>query len=468
MPDSERSTRETSEVGGWIVVCPSWGTQHVLAAVTAQGCIQEGIEDTIRLDYDSRIGEGGYGSVFKGVVLAGPCAGDEVAVKRLHPGAADEQSIRREFELVLANQGSDCVIRLRGLFVNPGPRWYFVYDYHFLGDWAVFAKRSKGLPEKPAMKILRDLFRALAHLADRGVVHRDVKAENVLVTSSGGGVLTDFGLATRMDDKEEMSRKMGWLGRTAPEVLLGLARDGQGDVYGAGVSLYYALTLQLPFTVTLGPHGRQTRNFEVQLLNCTEVRRTSRECQDLLQQLLRSNPECRPSAALALRHPAVALVTDGKVQAPLPTKKKQHSLPPAQRLRPRSTVSGRTSSAGPRMRPRWLQHQPEPEPPSASEDEEADENHQEEQDRQRIHVEMPHLLPPSMPSRACSIDAFKYRDDLDLAAEGDSSPSTFSGRSLPHPPTIDHHSSTSWAGSPKSGQAKLCRCSKGCGRRRLS
>jgi serine/threonine protein kinase/formylglycine-generating enzyme required for sulfatase activity len=100
------------------------------------------------------------------------------------------------------------------------------------------------------VQIITQVAEALAFAHSRGVVHRDVKPSNLLVTPEGRAVLIDFGLA-RPNDATTITTagmELGSLPYMAPELLHGLSEpDSRGDVYSLGVALYQSLTLESPF-----------------------------------------------------------------------------------------------------------------------------------------------------------------------------------------------------------------------------
>ncbi|MBI1380972.1 MAG: protein kinase [Planctomycetaceae bacterium] len=100
-----------------------------------------------------------------------------------------------------------------------------------------------------ALRIARDLARALAHAHGRGVLHRDVKPQNALLGADGRVWLADFGLASAPEDVSLTGTRstVGSLPYMAPELLAGAAPDVRADVYGLGALLHELLLLRRPF-----------------------------------------------------------------------------------------------------------------------------------------------------------------------------------------------------------------------------
>jgi serine/threonine protein kinase len=102
-----------------------------------------------------------------------------------------------------------------------------------------------------AVRIVEKIARALGHLHEQGIVHRDVKPGNIIIDQRGGAWLADFGLV-RDVDASTMSHMDGLLGTVqyiAPEQILGdrTRTDHRSDLYSLGVTLYELVTLRRPF-----------------------------------------------------------------------------------------------------------------------------------------------------------------------------------------------------------------------------
>jgi serine/threonine-protein kinase len=129
---------------------------------------------------------------------------------------------------------------------------YIVMKYVHGESLAARLRREGSLPPDDARRILSDLASALDSAHRDGVIHRDLKAENILLErDSGRAMLTDFGVALlrSLDPvRADVSRAFGTPHYMSPEQAAGeLDIDGRSDIYSAGVLGYYMLAGRLPF-----------------------------------------------------------------------------------------------------------------------------------------------------------------------------------------------------------------------------
>lgn len=104
------------------------------------------------------------------------------------------------------------------------------------------------LPEGDALRIIKQVALGLAQAHSRGIIHRDLKAENVMVTKDNVVKIMDFGLAHRVGTRDEMAQYVvGTPHYIAPEQWLGRDVDGRADIYSLGCLMYYVITGHLPF-----------------------------------------------------------------------------------------------------------------------------------------------------------------------------------------------------------------------------
>ena len=204
-----------------------------------------------RYRLDHLIGRGGMATVWSATdtVLGRP-----VAVKRLHAGMlADEEHserFRREAMLV-ARLSHPNLVHLLDRGEDPeGP--YLVMELIEGENLKSRIRREGALPPDEAARICARVADALSYAHAQGVVHRDIKAQNVLLTADGTVKLADFGIARLIEteDEEGLTRTDMLLGSAdylSPEQADGRPIDPRTDVYSLGILLYECLTGVLPF-----------------------------------------------------------------------------------------------------------------------------------------------------------------------------------------------------------------------------
>jgi serine/threonine-protein kinase len=204
-----------------------------------------------RYRLDHLIGRGGMAAVWSATDTV---LGRRVAVKRLHAGMLDDpdhaERFRREAMLV-ARLSHPNLVHLLDRGDDPdGP--YLVMELVEGENLKSLVRREGALDPDEAARVCALVGRALAYAHGQGVVHRDIKGQNVLITPDGGVKLADFGIARLMeaDGQEGLTRTdvlMGSADYLSPEQADGRPVDGRTDVYSLGILLYECLTGRLPF-----------------------------------------------------------------------------------------------------------------------------------------------------------------------------------------------------------------------------
>ena len=198
---------------------------------------------------ERELGQGGMGVVY----LARDLALDRpVAIKVLREPLAGVPELRRRFL-----QEARTAARLSHPNVVP----VFAVEEHpqlvcFVMAWvpgetlAERVRRDGPLPAPAAARLVQELAWALAYAHQHGIVHRDVKPENVLLErGSGRALLTDFGIARLHDasDTTPAGRTLGTPRMVSPEQAAGEPLDGRSDLYSLGVTAFFAVTGRYPF-----------------------------------------------------------------------------------------------------------------------------------------------------------------------------------------------------------------------------
>jgi hypothetical protein len=196
------------------------------------------------------LGRGGMGAVY----LARDLALDrEVAIKvvKTDSSAREIQDRLRREARTAARLSHPNIVPLHAFGEVEGMP-YFVMGYVRGESLATRLRRDGKLPEEEARRVLADLAEALDHAHRQGVVHRDVKPDNVLLDDeSGRALLTDFGVAKALGRSETLTAigsVVGTPSYMSPEQAAGRPDiDGRSDIYALGVMGYAMLTGRLPF-----------------------------------------------------------------------------------------------------------------------------------------------------------------------------------------------------------------------------
>ena len=212
------------------------------------------------------IGSGGMATVWRAVDDE---TGDVVAVKLMHPRVQDDPDLllrfRREADVV-SRLDHPCIVRMldQDAGADDGP--YIVFELVDGVTLKALIRQRGALDPAEAASIASQVARGLELAHRSGVVHRDIKSHNVLVTDSGVAKLTDFGIARLLDGMQDGLTRTGTVLGTsdylAPEQARGLGVDGRTDVYALGIVLYESLTGDLPFPADtpMGVALRQVRD----------------------------------------------------------------------------------------------------------------------------------------------------------------------------------------------------------------
>ncbi len=197
---------------------------------------------------DSLLGSGGFAWVFKGY---DPELDIPVAIKVLKPQFAGDTAIVERFRReasTAAKLRHPNIIKIYAVG-REGDAVYFVMDYLPTG-LADKLESSATLNEDYVVRIGIDVAQALGFAHREGVIHRDIKVDNILFDVHGNAVVADFGIARALSGYTQQTGTNMVVGTPqyfAPEQARAKPLDGRADLYSLGVTLYRAATGRLPF-----------------------------------------------------------------------------------------------------------------------------------------------------------------------------------------------------------------------------
>jgi len=237
-----------------------------------------------RFKVESKIGEGGFGAVYRGVQLA---TGRKVALKLLHPGMTKDENLVARFRregMVLCNLRDAHTITTYDFDQTPDGTLYIAMELLEGRSLHHIFHEQAPLEWKRVFKILTEMCSSLAEAHSQGIVHRDLKPENIYLESRPGNPefvkILDFGIAKVMRGETidpaspqltATGQTLGTLEYMSPEQLMGKALDGRSDVYALGVVAYEMITGRLPFPDAKGPAGLITAQLKQTPLRPSEA-----------------------------------------------------------------------------------------------------------------------------------------------------------------------------------------------------
>lgn len=187
---------------------------------------------------------------------------------------------------------------------------FIIMEYVKGVDLFQYLQEQGPLTENMTRVVMQSVFSAVAYLHELGVVHRDIKTENIIVTSEDKGSMVvkiiDFGFSTLLHN-DLTGSFLGTRGYIAPEILQQRLYGTSVDVWACGVVAYTLISGQLPFDSEILSLERERQVceafFSVQFSPLCKWRSVSATAKDLIQRCLDTDPIQRITAYTALSHP---------------------------------------------------------------------------------------------------------------------------------------------------------------------
>ncbi len=201
-------------------------------------------------------------------------------------------------------------------------RTYFIVMEYVDGEPLSSIIRTQApLSPTRAAAIAADIAKALSYAHRHGVVHRDVKPGNVLITTDGQVKVADFGIARAIGASESVTQTglvMGTATYFSPEQAQGLGVDGRSDVYALGVVLYEMVTGRPPFTADTPVAIAYKHVSETAALPSEIEPRVPRDLEAIIMQAMAKQPQARYSTAQDFHDDLERFIRGQPVFAPTP------------------------------------------------------------------------------------------------------------------------------------------------------
>ncbi|WP_142214666.1 protein kinase domain-containing protein [Streptomyces sp. SLBN-118] len=274
------------------------------------------------------LGEGGMASVY----LAYDSALDrQVAIKTLHTELGREQSFRERFRREAQAVAKLSHTNIVSVFdtgedeLDGSLMPYIVMEYvegQPLGSVLQADIAQYGaMPADKALKVTADVLAALETSHEMGLVHRDIKPGNVMMTKRNVVKVMDFGIARAMQSGVTSMTQTGMVVGTpqylSPEQALGRGVDARSDLYSVGIMLFQLLTGRLPFDAD-SPLAIAYAHVQEEPVAPSTINRSVTPAMDaLVARALKKNPNERFPSAAAMRDECARVASAGQASAPV-------------------------------------------------------------------------------------------------------------------------------------------------------
>ena len=173
-----------------------------------------------------------------------------VAIKVLRDDVAVDSQSRRRFRTEYQAVGMLSHPNIRAVYdvVSSGDTEYIVMEYVEGINLKQYLKKKGSLTWKETLHFSTQIARALSHAHSKGIIHMDIKPQNIMLPKDGVAKVADFGIAQLGDsDAEDSEEAVGSIHYISPEQARGEPVDARTDIYSLGVVMYEMLTGKLPF-----------------------------------------------------------------------------------------------------------------------------------------------------------------------------------------------------------------------------
>ena len=280
--------------------------------------------------YGRLIGQGAFGKVNLGLNVL---TGRVVAIKsfnksNLNSNSENMKKIKYETNL-MKKLNHPNITKILELFEDK-EYILIIMEYINGGNLFSFLKKHRKVSEKTAKLLYRQIILGIKYMHQQGIVHRDIKLENILIDLNNNIKICDFGIGRVLSSPEQpLFDQCGTPMYIAPEILLCSKEKGYKgfpvDIWSSGIVLYILLSGTLPFSFKnsssslsesnesyLSDDNNNNTELQYSIINKEPkaIENISKEAEDLLKKILKKNPEKRITCEEILNHPWMKGISD--------------------------------------------------------------------------------------------------------------------------------------------------------------
>ncbi|KAL6064146.1 STE/STE20/MST protein kinase, variant 3 [Balamuthia mandrillaris] len=304
----KRGTWRLSTKNTFQISAPTGPAVHKVHVDTSYKWGGEGGDPSEQFELGDKLGQGAYGSVYKGKHKA---SGLVMAIKSMSNLGPAAESVEKEIE-ILKQCKHKHIVQYYGCCPKGKTLWILM---DFCGGGAVNDLMGKMSPpvlkEEQIAAILAESLRGLVYLHSKHIIHRDIKAANILLNEQGRTKLADFGVSAQVKDHATVQTTVGTPLWMSPEVLDGESYNEKADIWSLGVTA-------IEMAEGEPPHQKESlMKAMAKILSgppprLKEPSKWSPEFNKFIEDCLDKDPAKRPSSTELLEHPFVKSVASPK------------------------------------------------------------------------------------------------------------------------------------------------------------